>query len=333
MTLPQLAFSQSQDAPTRLFAVARSLAHLLRNGGMINRQSLKRTMTQAFGEDDAAGAWSMRDAYDALETAQVLHLADPQSPLLAGTPDDIFQRLRQFERALPTQTYRSEKQVDLQQFSTPISLAWLAAMAARCRSEDILLEPSAGTGMLAVHGARAGARLLLNEQDPARADLLSRSLGQIVTGHDAEHIQDLLTTEQLPTLVLINPPFSRSKGRGIDRHAGARHLRGALVSLASGGRCVAIMPASFSPEGSAALSYNIVAELVPPRVEITILGSPYAKHGTGIDVRLLVFDKGWVGEPERQVAGDIEAALALVLAIPDRLDLQPPPHVPPPAVA
>ncbi|WP_370569495.1 hypothetical protein [Sphingobium xenophagum] len=119
---------------------------------MVNRQSLKRMMTQAFGEDDAAGAWSMRDAYDALETAQVLCLADPQSPLLAGTPADIFQRLRQFERALPTQTYRSEKQVDLQQFSTPISLAWLAAMAARCRSDDILLEPSAGTGML-VEGA------------------------------------------------------------------------------------------------------------------------------------------------------------------------------------
>ncbi|SER15020.1 strawberry notch-like NTP hydrolase domain-containing protein [Sphingobium sp. YR768] len=334
MNLPQLALSQTQDAPARLFEVARSLVHRLRNGGMVNRQSLKRVMTQMFGEDDAAGAWSMRDAYDALETAQVLHLTDPQSALLAGTPLDIFQRLRQFERGLPTQTYRSEKQVDLQQFSTPISLAWLAAMAARCRSDDILLEPSAGTGMLAVHGSRAGACLLLNERDPARAALLSRSFGQIVTGHDAEHIQDLLITERPPTLVLINPPFSRSAGRGIDRHAGARHLRGALASLAPGGRCVAIMPTSFSPEGSAALGYNAVAELVPPRVEITILGRPYAKHGTGIDVRLLVFDKGWVGMPERHIAANIEAALELALAIPDRLDpLQPPPLVPPPAVA
>ena len=146
MTLPQLALSQTHDAPARLFEVAQSLAHRLRNGGMVNRQSLKRLMTQAFGEDDVGGAWSMRDAYDALETAHVLHLADPQCALLAGTPADIFQRLRQFERGLPTQTYRSEKQVELQQFSTPLSLAWLAAMAARCRSDDILLEPSAGTG-------------------------------------------------------------------------------------------------------------------------------------------------------------------------------------------
>jgi hypothetical protein len=94
------------------------------------------------------------------------------------------------------------------------------------------------------------------------------------------------------------------------------------------------MPTSFSPEGSAALGYNAVAELVPPRVELTISGSPYAKHGTGIDVRLLVFDKGWTGTPERHFANDIDAALRLVLAMPDRLDpVEPPPLAPPPAAA
>ncbi|RYM09270.1 strawberry notch family protein [Sphingobium cupriresistens] len=334
MNLPQLALSPTQDSPTRLFEAARSLFHRLRSGGVVNRQSLKRVMTQIFGDDDAAGTWSMRDAYDALEAAQVLLLADPQSSLLAGTPTDIFQRLRQFERGLPTQTYRSEKQVDLQQFSTPITLAWLAAMAARCRSDDILLEPSAGTGMLAVHGARAGARLLLNERDRMRADLLFQCLGQHVARHDGEHIQNLLASDQLPTLVLINPPFSRSAARGNDRHAGARHLRAALACLTPAGRCVAIMPTSFSPDGSAALGYNNVAELVPPRIEISILGSPYAKHGTAVDVRLLVFDKGWTGPVERHIASDIEMALELVLAVPGRLDpMEPPPLVPPPAVA
>jgi predicted RNA methylase len=303
MTLPQLALSPTQDAPVRLFEAARSLSHRLRSGGTVNRQSLKRVMTQIFGDDGAAGTWSMRDAYDALETAQVLLLADPQSSLLAGTPTDIFQRLRQFERGLPTQTYRSEKQVDLQQFSTPITLAWLAAMAARCRSDDILLEPSAGTGMLAVHGARAGARLLLNERDRMRADLLFQCLGQHVTRHDGEHIQNLLASDQLPTLVLINPPFSRSTARGNDRHAGARHLRAALACLAPAGRCVAIMPTSFSPDGSAALGYNNV-------------------------------DKGWTGPVERHIASDIEMALELVLAVPGRLDpIEPPPLAPPPAVA
>ncbi len=334
MNLPQLALSQTRDSAACLSDVARTLCQRLRNGAPVSHQGLKRLMTEAFGDDDAGGLWSMRDAYDALETAQVLLLADPQNPLLDGTPSDIFERLRLFERGLPTQTYRSEKQVDLQQFSTPITLAWLVARAARCGPDDMLLEPSAGTGMLAVHGLRAGANLLLNEHDPARADLLSHNLSQIVTRHDGEHIHDLLISERQPTLVLINPPFSRSSARGIDRHAGARHLRAALACLAPGGRCVAIMPTSFSPEGSAALGYNAVAELVPPRVELTISGSPYAKHGTGIDVRLLVFDKGWTGTPERHFASDIDAVLRLVLAMPDRLDpMEPPPLAPPPAVA
>jgi predicted RNA methylase len=231
MNLPQLALSQTQDSAACPSDVARTLCHRLRNGAAVSRQGLKRLMTEAFGDDDAGGLWSMRDAYDALETAQCPASRRSAEPA-GGTPADIFERLRQFERGLPTQTYRSEKQVDLQQFSTPITLAWLVAMAARCGSDDMLLEPSAGTGMLAVHGLRAGAHLLLNEHDPARADLLSQSLGQIVTRHDGEHIHDLLISERQPTLVLINPPFSRSNGRGIDRHAGARHLRSGLVPRA-----------------------------------------------------------------------------------------------------
>src|SRR3546814_10197172 len=94
----------------------------------------------------------MRDAYDALEAAQVILLKSPGNwtgIALAGA--DAFASLRRFERALPTQTYRSEHQVEMQQFSTPISLAWLAAQAARIRPDDQVLEPSAGTGMLAVH--------------------------------------------------------------------------------------------------------------------------------------------------------------------------------------
>jgi hypothetical protein len=85
-----------------------------------------------------------------------------------------------------------------------------------------------------------------------------------------------------PTLILINPPFSRSAGRGVDQHAGARHLRSALARLAPGGRCVAIMPPNFASGGTAVLGYTAVTEMLPPRAEITICGHPYAKHGTSI---------------------------------------------------
>ncbi|MEE4453434.1 hypothetical protein V2S85_17405 [Novosphingobium resinovorum] len=215
-------------------------------------------------------------------------LQDADCPLLQGAPWQIFAALRAFEHALPTQTYRSERQIEFQQFSTPLSLAWLAGLAGQIRQDDLVLEPSAGTGMLAVHAWRARAGLQLNELDPKRADLLGRIFDRTVTRHDGEHIDDLLAGAPSPTLVLINPPFSRSAGRGVDRHAGARHLRAALARLAPGGRCVAIMPPNFAADGTASLGYTAVAEMAPPRAEITIRGNPYAKHGTGIDVRLLI---------------------------------------------
>jgi predicted RNA methylase len=315
-----------------LAAVARSLADRLARGLGISRQHLRTLMQHRFGGSDAWGDWSMRDAYDALELAQVLALLDPdQLPALPSDPYATLQSIEAIGRTLPTQSYRSERQVDLQQFSTPMPLAWLAARAAGMRATDIVLEPSAGTGMLAVHARRASAGLLLNERDPLRAALLVQAFGDPVSTHDAEFIDDLLPPAAQPSIVLINPPFSRSEGRGRDRHAGARHLRSALARLAPGGRCVAIMSPAFAPDGTAASSYDAVKALVPPRVEITITGRPYARHGTSISVRLCIFDKGWMGEPERATASSLDKALDLVLALPERLDPESPP--PPPVSA
>ncbi|AMK23209.1 strawberry notch family protein [Sphingobium sp. TKS] len=333
MNLPLLRLVESaddtRDKAARLFGVARLLADGLARGEVPTRQSLKRRMTEAFDSSDATGAWSMRDAYDALEAAQALYLGRADCPLRnASDPAATFAAMRQLQERLPTQTYRSEHQVAMQQFSTPLALAWLAALAARLRAGDHVLEPSAGTGMLAAHAASDTIALTLNERDPQRARLLSLALDRPVAEHDAEFIHDRLPAGVEPSIVLINPPFSRSEGRGRDRHAGARHLRSALLRLAAGGRCVAIMSPAFAADGSDAGGYNAVAELVPPRVEITILGHPYAKHGTGIAVRLLVFDKGWTGTPDRRTVDSLDAAFEAVLVVPPRLDPSTPP-IPP----
>lgn len=201
MSQPLLALIP-RDAPEHPFQnlldVARSIhQHLLRQG-VISRQALQKLMTQRFGGTDASGAWSMRDAYEALEAAQVLLLRDEDCRHLSGeTPLDRFHSLLTLERSLPTQTYRSERQVDLQQFSTPLTLAWLAGLAAAIDKTDRVLEPSAGTGLLAVHATRAGASFILNERDPQRAALLGEALDQTVTGHDGELIDDLLPPDAL----------------------------------------------------------------------------------------------------------------------------------------
>jgi predicted RNA methylase len=336
MNLPLLKLAEPElpsecAKADRLLPVARVVADALARSNSITRQFLTRQMAEAFGASDADGAWSMRDAYDALETGQVMLIGrEDWLGMHSAEPEAVFAALLAFQNGLPTQTYRSEHQVDLQQFSTPLALAWLAARAAQLKSNDLVLEPSAGTGMLAAHAARAGAQLLLNERDQQRAALLGLALSHDVTTHDAEFIHDKLPSGLAPSVVLINPPFSRSEGRGRDRHAGARHLRSALLRLAHGGRCVAIMSPSFAHDGGGAAGYAAVAEVVPPRVEITILGNPYAKHGTSIAVRLLIYDKGWTGIPERHTVPDIEAALAIVLGLPPRLD---PSQSPPPAPA
>jgi hypothetical protein len=307
-----------------LAAAARILVGHIRDGGIIDRTILTGILTDRFGVSDATGYWSLRDAYDALELAQVMLLADPACALLDPVdPRASFDRLAAFEAQLPSQTFRSERQIDLQIFSTPPTLAWLAARAAHMSPRDMVLEPSAGTGMLAVHAVRAGSTLILNERDSQRARLLEVALGVAVARHDAEYIDDLLGRDARPSVVLINPPFARSETRGRDSHAGARHLRSALQRLTHGGRCVAIMPASFAADGSGATGYAAGASIVPPRLEISVDGGPFAKHGTGVSIRILLFDKGWIGEPARHVVTDVASALEPILAAPSRLEPDP----------
>lgn len=209
-----------------LFAVATSLAICIAERTNISRRSLSEAMAAAFGITDASGVWSMRDAYDALEVAQVIALhafpgsyeTDPASTLA-----DLVAR----GATLPTQTYRSEGQVELQQFSTPMPVAYLAGLAAAVTATDVVLEPSAGTGLLAIQAFRRTRRVILNEIDPLRAGLLARLFaGVAVSEVDGAIIADRLS--QRPTVVLINPPYSKSAGIGDDAFAGARHLRSTL---------------------------------------------------------------------------------------------------------
>ena len=302
-----------------LFAVARTIASQIAERTEISRRSLSTAMTDAFGASDATGTWSMRDAYDALEVAQVLAQLDRSTmPFGENSPAGVLARMIEITAALPTQTYRSEGQVELQQFSTPMPLAYLAARAACITAADAVLEPSAGTGLLAAHAVRIGASLHVNELDPQRAGLLARLFpGTPVTHHDAAAIADHLSIR--PTVVVMNPPYSKSAGIGDDAFAGARHLRSALLALADGGRLVAVMPSWFAPGGSGAAGYAAVAKLVVPCADILCTGSVFAKHGTGIDVRVVVYDQGRNDPTIKLNATSLDELLPLLAHLPRRL--------------
>src|SRR3546814_2271743 len=59
------------------------------------------------------------------------------------------------------------------------------------------------------------------------SDVCSSDLfpGAQVTGHDGATINSTLANAARPTLILMNPPFSRSVGLGADAHAAVRHLQ------------------------------------------------------------------------------------------------------------
>src|SRR3546814_16243413 len=85
---------------------------------------------------------------------------------LAASVVDADQMFSALETKLPTQTNRSNEQIEWQQFATPPRLAWLAARACAFVADELMLEPSAGTGKLAIWAAKDDARLALNEISP-----------------------------------------------------------------------------------------------------------------------------------------------------------------------
>ena len=266
---------------------AKAVCALLREGKGLDRPALLRTMETAYYMSAADGGWSLRDAYDVLELAQVLYLIAVDLP---ADPTDCLAALTALTASLPTHTVRSEEQIALQQFSTPASIAYLASLAARVTAQDIVLEPSAGTGLLAVFAARTGASLVLNEIDPARAEMLEAAFPAApVSRHDGELINDLLAPSIAPTVVLINPPYSRSLGRHADRQAAFRHLRSALLHLGEGGRCAAILPdrvdTSSRAWGKATAGFALTLHIELP-------ANAYAKHGTSQSVKIMVLEMG-----------------------------------------
>ncbi len=315
MSNSSLAFAFDEPSPPVVVMAALTMASELAAGRVLSRTDVTRIMTEHFGGSDALGRWSVRDAHAAFELALVQYLRAADQILLSASIDEAEQFFSSLDARLPTQTNRSDEQIELQQFATPPRLAWLAARACALATGELVLEPSAGTGMLAIWAAKAGSRLALNEISPLRRDCLNALFPTArVTSHDAELIDELLDPAIIPSVVLMNPPYSHGIGRGHDGRTGSRHLRSAWNRLAPGGRLVAIMPEWFDCakflaglKGPISLRLNAAVERA------------FVKQGTGITTRLLVLDKAdGSHEPVAIRTTDFRHLTDLVDALPAR---------------
>lgn len=299
---PSASFAPRKTA-TGIIAAAHDLLGHLAAGRRIDTAAIRTAMHSAFGASDATGAWDWKAAYEAVEVAQLLFMRR-YGPAIHATTTDPFERLKLVERIArlaPTQTRRSEEMLEYQQFSTPLGLGWIAGFAAGFQQGELVLEPSAGAGLLAVMGEIAGCRLAVNEVAETRAALLTELFGaDPVTMHDAAQIHDRLDAAMLPSCIVMNPPFSVSRNVQIRMaDAALRHLTAALARLAVGGRLVAITGANCAPDTKAWRSgFERMQETARIVFTATMAGSIFAPHGTSIETRLTVIDKLAADDPE-----------------------------------
>jgi len=220
--------------------------------------------------------------------------------LSAGNPAEASRcLLKPLALRLPTQTWRSREQIEWQQFSTPPALAYLLAYALNLGENDVVLEPSAGTGNLAVWTSGAGLKTYTNEIDPRRRFLLEQ-IGFAPTNFNAEFINDFLPPEITPDCVLKNPPFSSSGGRTKNNSSkfGFRHVEAALERLKKGGKFGIILGEAGGLDAKTGNDFwRKLSESVRVKAIIKIDGREYNKNGTRVDVNLIIGRK--LLEPRR----------------------------------
>jgi len=294
--------SASTNPAAAILSAANLLLSHFERGARIDAMVLRSALETAFGASDASGLWNWKTAYEACEVATVLFLRKYGKALFrkAASPDARLSVLTRIVDLLPTHTRRSEESQALQQFSTPLPLGLAALTAAAISPTDRVLEPSAGTGLLAILAQTVGGTLILNELAETRADLLASLFPALpVTRFDAAQIDDHLDRAAIPSVVLMNPPFSAMAhiaGRVAD--AGFRHIASALNRLAPGGRMVAITGANVGPDlPDWRDAFARIQERGTIVFSAAIAGAVYARHGTSFPTRLTVIDKRPADDP------------------------------------
>ena len=290
--------------PQRL--AAEGILPLLEEGRKLNfEKDIQPIADAAWGGSLAAGTYEIKDAYDAMELAVNLFLArggvfDADQGWKSFGPVGAIRALEDLQQRLPTQTKRSGRTDRYQQFSTPPVFSFVAHWVSGATAADVVLEPSAGIGGLAVYPKLDGATIIANELEPKRIDFLREMGFDHLTTENAEQIDAILEPQfasgslPRPTVVNMNPPFSNAakSGKTGQTMVGAKHVESALKALRPGGRLVAIVGEGMGLDTPTFRQWwQNMAKQYHVRANIWVDGRNYTKYGTSFSNRLLVIDK------------------------------------------
>jgi hypothetical protein len=277
---------------------AQRLATLLEGNPSVefDNRAIGRLAQEMFGSSAGHG----RDAYDAAEAGFNIYLH--HVVLDFGDIPATIDRLLAVQARLPFQTRRDQTQIEFQQFSTPPAEAIVVVKAAALCPGMSVLEPSAGTGNIAVLARLLGADVDTNEVDPRRRELLALQ-GFEPTAFDAERLDNLLPLEKTYHTVAMNPPFSATGGR-VNGHRtafGARHIEQALLRLKPGGRLVAIVGRGMASNRPGFREWwREIGSRYHVRANVGIDGHEYARFGTKFGNQIIVIDHD--GQPTDETA-------------------------------
>ena len=220
--------------------------------------------------------------------------------LAAENPAEVtIHLLKPLISRLPTQTWRSREMVVRQQFSTPAAVAYLLAYLLNLDGREQVLEPSAGTGNLAVWTSGREIKTHANEIDSRRRFLVEQ-IGFAPTAFNAEFINDFLAPDISPDCVLMNPPFSSSGGRTKNNSSkfGFRHVESALERLKKGGKFGVILGEAGGLDTKTGNDFwRKLSDHIEVSAIIKIDGREYFKNGTTVDVNLIIGKKFF--EPQK----------------------------------
>lgn len=311
--------SDTITLPAPLPAIAQQLAA----GNSITSTFLFKEADALFGGSQGSGAYTAADAYDLAEMTLHRLILDRRISL-APTVGLLSAQIRAEDleamgALLPTRSRRDDEVAAFDQFSTPPGVAFLAAWLADLKPADLVLEPSGGTGALAVQVANAGAAVVCVELSERRAAILD-GLGFRTIRENADHLHSVLPKDVLPTAVLMNPPFTATAGRlgeTADPMTAARHTEQALKRLVGGGRLVAILPPGM---GFGAARYRdwwrSIIQTYTVKANVLLEGAAFRKAGTSIAVRIVVIDKtGPTSSSQRPLGGEFDSVASIMAVL------------------
>ena len=284
------------ESPVSEFA-RRIAAHLEADPSVtFDNTAIDRLAQEILGSSAGHG----RDAYDAAEAG--INIYFNRIGLDLGNAPAVMDKLLAEQSRLPIQTRRDQIQVEFQQFSTPPAEALVVVKAAALCPGMSVLEPSAGTGNIAVLARLLGAQVDTNEIDPRRLELLTLQ-GFRPTALDAERLDNLLPLEKTYHAIVMNPPFSATGGR-VNGHRtifGARHIEQALLRLKPGGRLVAIVGRGMASDRPGFRDWWVeIGSHYHVRANVGIDGQEYARFGTKFGNQIIVVDRN--GHPTDEAA-------------------------------